>query len=104
MRIACRVLIAAVLWFATSVIFGVGVSPADEKSESPRRDETDDDFGLTRVWKIELHVSAENWKTMQPVGGGFPSFGPPPGSREVGDEPTASDRYDPRTENRHLCV
>lgn len=42
-------------------------------------DETKGDFGLTRIWKIHLHVTAENWKKMQPVGGGIPGFGPPPG-------------------------
>jgi spore coat protein H len=47
-------------------------------AETPVKDASDDVFGLTRVWKIHLHVTAANWKTMQPVGGGFPNFGPPP--------------------------
>ncbi len=61
----------ACIWCA---LFGF----SDCFAEPPAKDESDGDFGLTRVWKIHLHVSAENWKTMQPAAGGFPGFGPPP--------------------------
>ena len=81
-----RSLIAAALWIATSLTLGVAVSSADEKTESPAKDDSDDVFGLTRVWKIHLRISAENWKAMQPIGGGFPGFGPPPGGPPPGAE------------------
>jgi spore coat protein H len=42
--------------------------------------DSDSVFGLTRVWKIHLHLTADNWKAMQPTRGGMPSFGGPPGS------------------------
>lgn len=43
--------------------------------------ESDAVFGLTKLWQIHLHVTAENWKAMQPPQGGFPGFGgPPPGA------------------------
>src|SRR6185437_10145903 len=29
-----------------------------------------------KVWKVELRLSADNWQTMQPKGGGPPGFGP----------------------------
>ncbi len=32
-------------------------------------------FGLTRLWDMHLDISADEWKVMQPTGGGF---GPPP--------------------------
>ncbi|MBI5760165.1 MAG: CotH kinase family protein, partial [Planctomycetales bacterium] len=81
-----RSLIAVVLWITTSLTLGVAVGSADEKTESPVKDDSADVFGLTRVWKIHLRISAENWKTMQPVGGGFPGFGPPPGGPPPGAE------------------
>lgn len=52
---------------------------ADEPAKSGAGDESDKVFGLTRVWKIHVHVTAENWKKMQPPARGFP-FGPPPGA------------------------
>ncbi len=52
---------------------------AADKTADSKPDDSDRTFGLTRVWKIHVHVSAENWKAMQPKGGGFPmAFGPPP--------------------------
>ena len=53
---------------------------AADKTDSVTKDISDSMFGLTRVWKIHLHVSAKNWKAMQPPTGGFPGFGPPPNS------------------------
>lgn len=53
---------------------------ADEWFAAPKPDESDQVFGLPRIGKVPLHVTAENGKTMQPpAGGGFPGFGPPPG-------------------------
>lgn len=51
-------------------------------------------FGQTRIWKIHLQVTAENWKAMQPpAGGGFPGFGPPPGGGGLpGGPPRAGNR------------
>ncbi len=51
---------------------------AEDRADIRIKDDSDSVFGLTRVWKIHLHVSAENWKAMQPTTGGFPGFGPPP--------------------------
>lgn len=51
---------------------------AEERAAPDAKDETEGDFGLTRVWKIHLHVTSENWKALQPARGGFPGFGPPP--------------------------
>lgn len=50
---------------------------AADKTDTLAKDDSESVFGLTRVWKIHLHVSAANWKTMQPAAGGFPGFGPP---------------------------
>jgi spore coat protein H len=50
------------------------VSAADIKPQ-----ESDAVFGPTKLWQIHLHVTAENWKSMQPPQGGFPGFGGPPG-------------------------
>jgi spore coat protein H len=33
----------------------------------------------TKVWKAEVRLSADDWKAMQPKGGGPPGFGPPGG-------------------------
>ncbi len=69
----------------TSLLLGWLVLPwtlaslAADKSAPQTKDDSESVFGLTRVWKIHLHVSAENWKSMQPATGGFPGFGPPPG-------------------------
>ena len=65
---------------------------ADDQTKTPAKDDSDSVFGLTRVWEIHLHVSAENWKTMQPAaGGGFPGFGaPPPGGGASGGPPPGS--------------
>ncbi|MBC7821074.1 MAG: CotH kinase family protein [Planctomycetaceae bacterium] len=56
----------------------VSVCFAENQAEVRAKDDSDGDFGLTRIWKIHLHVLAENWKSMQPAAGGFPGFGPPP--------------------------
>ena len=29
----------------------------------------------SKIWKVELRVGAEDWKAMQPKGGGPPGFG-----------------------------
>lgn len=50
---------------------------ADETANSTKADPSDTVFGQTRIWKIHVRVTAENWKKMQPAGG-FP-FGPRPG-------------------------
>ncbi len=31
----------------------------------------------SKIWKVELRVGAEDWKAMQPKGGGPPGFGGP---------------------------
>lgn len=66
-----RMLSAFVLVFAGSTAM------AEKSSDETTGDDTDSLFGLTRVLKIHLHVTGENWKAMQPAGG-FPGFGPPP--------------------------
>ncbi len=64
---------------------------ADEIPVAKKPADADAVFGPTRVWKIHLHVTAENWKAMQPPArSGFPGFGPPPASpapRPAGDAP-----------------
>ena len=71
---------------------------ADDQREAPVKDDSDSVFGLMRVWKIQLHVSAENWKTMQPAAGeGFPGFGPPPGIfTECSSSTCVNNARDPR--------
>ena len=68
-----------------SMVFAVDKPGAQKPADS------DAVFGPTRVWKIHLQVTAENWKAMQPpAGGGFPGFGPPPASpapRPASDAP-----------------
>ena len=54
---------------------------AADKTDTQKKDDSESVFGLTRVWKIHLHVTAENWKTMQPAGGGFPGAPPAAGGR-----------------------
>lgn len=66
------------LLVCTSLLVSTSQLFAEDKPEAQIKDDSDSVFGLTSVWKIHLHVSAENWKTMQPAGGGFPGFGPPP--------------------------
>jgi spore coat protein CotH len=62
-----------VLALATYGVMSLGVASASTAD--------DEVFGLTRVWQIHLHITAENWAKMQPAGGGgFPGFGPPPGN------------------------
>ncbi len=74
---------------------------AADKTDSSAKDDSDSVFGLTRVWKIHLHVTAENWKTMQPAAGGFPGFGPPPrGGGFPGGPPAAGGRPNPGTERK----
>ena len=66
----------------TTMLLGFAVlawtlaSFAADKTDTPAKDDSDSVFGLSRVWKIHLHVSAANWKAMQPPAGGFPGFGP----------------------------
>lgn len=66
------------LLVCTSLLVSTSVVFAEDKTEARIKDDSEGVFGLTRVWKVHLHVSAENWKSMQPAGGGFPGFGPPP--------------------------
>ena len=66
------------LWTVTSF--------AADKTDTPAKDDSESVFGLTRVWKIHLHVTAENWKSMQPPAGGFPGFGPPAAPGNPGSE------------------
>ena len=41
----------------------------------------------TKVWKAEIRVNGDDWKTMQPKGGGPPGFGGPP---PMGGAPASS--------------
>jgi hypothetical protein len=61
-RIGCRVM-AVVLLFS-SVFF--------------RLEAADEPFGLTKVWKLHLEISAEEFAAMQPAAPAFPGFGAPP--------------------------
>ena len=72
----------------------MGNAIADEPVKSVRvEDDSNEVFGLTRVWNIHLHVSAENWKSMQPAQRGFPGFGPPaPGGGGPGFPPAEGGR------------
>lgn len=54
------------------------VASAQAPDPTPPSDNSDTVFGLTRVWKIHLRVTADAWKSMQPARGGMPSFGGPP--------------------------
>jgi hypothetical protein len=67
----------------------VSVVSAQARAEVPNKEDSDSVFGLTRVWKIHLRVSAADWKAMQPAGGGFPGFGPPPGGGGFPGRPPA---------------
>lgn len=64
---------------------------AADKTDTPAKDDSDSVFGMTRVWKIHLHVSAENWRAMQPAAGGFPGFGPPAAGGNPGTERKPND-------------
>lgn len=72
--------------FLGSLAVACGLRAADER---PARadDESAAVFGLTRIWPVHVHVTAEAWKEMQPAGGGFPGFGPPPGGPRPGGPP-----------------
>lgn len=59
------------------LIFGDNSAVAQD-TVNPAADDADKVFDLTRVWKIHLRVTADNWKAMQPTRGGMPGFGPPP--------------------------
>lgn len=50
---------------------------AAQDSTTTDQDESETVFGLTRVWKIHLRITADHWKAMQPTRGGMPGFGPP---------------------------
>lgn len=70
---------------------------AADKTDTPTNDDSESVFGLKRIWKIHLHVTAENWKTMQPAVGGFPGFGsPPPGGGFPGGPPADSTPRPPK--------
>ena len=76
-KVFSRAVITLLLgWFVVCPL----LSFSADKSEAQTKDDSESVFGLTRVWKIHLHVSAESWKTMQPPARGFPGFGPPPPS------------------------
>lgn len=85
-------------------LLGLGwtlASFAADKTDTPTKDDSESVFGLTRVWKIHLHVSAANWQAMQPPAGGFPGFGPPPpGGGFPGGPPAAGGRPNPGTERK----
>jgi spore coat protein H len=69
------------------VVSGNSIVFAQKQADLRTLDESDSVFELTRIWKIDLHVSAENWKAMQPTGDGFPGFGPPPPGRGIPGAP-----------------
>lgn len=82
-KLARSVIITLLFWVwgltaSDSVCLAKDETKAD-KNDVVGKDLTEGDFGLTRVWKIHVHVTAENWQKMQPARGGFPGFGPPPG-------------------------
>ena len=78
MRRSQRIPLAAFLLFAFVLANDNSVVNSQEHTKIPAKDEFESDFGLTRVWKIHLQVAANDWKAMQPTGGGFPG-GPPGG-------------------------
>ena len=53
------------------------------------KDEADALFGLTKRWDVQLHVTAEDWKAMQPKGGP-PWLNPPPGPNRAPNGPNAA--------------
>jgi spore coat protein CotH len=52
-------------------VFFVGQLQASS-SESKKQAASDGVFGLTKIWKFDLQISAEDWKNIQPKGGGRP--------------------------------
>lgn len=66
-------------WLACSLLLAsIGTVWADDTTIEPSP--SDQVFGLTKVWKIHVHLTADNWKAMQPTRGGMPGFGGPPGA------------------------
>lgn len=63
-------------WVIAICLVGIAT---EVSAEAPKPHESDAVFGLTKQWRVHLHVTSENWKAMQPPQGGFPSFGPPGG-------------------------
>ncbi len=77
--------------FVFALLMTVSMVCAGDIPGAAKPADSDSVFGPTRLWKIHLHVTAENWKAMQPPArGGFPGFGPPPAgpaARPTGDAP-----------------
>jgi spore coat protein CotH len=71
-----------VLCLRAALILGnlivIGAALADDDRPAPTADETAEVFGLTRIWKVHVHLTADAWKEMQPAQNGFPGFGGPP--------------------------
>jgi hypothetical protein len=50
----------------------------------------DGQFGLTKVWKLHLHIPAEEFEALQPAAPAFPGFGgPAPGPAPIPAAPKA---------------
>jgi spore coat protein CotH len=66
---------AATLSLGIIVLLSGPAARAQEKAQPADRDL----FGLSKVWRIDLHLSAKEYERMQPAGGGFgpPGFAPP---------------------------
>jgi hypothetical protein len=69
-------------WRHAVVAVGLMLSVRVSTAADAPPDETAQVFGATKIWKVEIRVSPEAWKEMQPEGGpqfGFPGGGPPGG-------------------------
>jgi spore coat protein H len=88
-----------------TALAGISVSFAEDASVAKAKDNADSIFGLTRVCKIHLHVTADNWKAMQPAKGGFAGFGPPrPGGALPGDRPASAEAPKSGTEPKAIAA
>jgi putative membrane-bound dehydrogenase-like protein len=76
------------IWGAAALAFSLASAALSQPlaAEEP--------FGLTKVWKLHLHIPADEFEAMQPAAPAFPGFGGPPPAAPAPAPPKAKRESD----------
>jgi spore coat protein H len=71
----------------SALLLTLGLYAPPKKIPAPKPVPQASLYQTTKIWNIHLTFTAEQWAAIEPKGGGFPGFGPPPGGGEGDGKP-----------------
>jgi spore coat protein H len=69
----------------SALLLALGIYAPPKKVPAPKSTPQVSLYQTTKIWNIHLTFTAEQWAAIEPKGGMFPGFGPPPGGGEGED-------------------